>query len=101
MNTSAMAVASATLVAEWELTGPLPPAISAADSSVPFSDARVLVRFASEPLGLVELSLPAPPAQLARVVWDQLHEAITQRLRSATGRSPDQLTEQGIPLRAG
>jgi glycosyltransferase involved in cell wall biosynthesis len=81
------------LLRDLELSEPLP-ALAAAGAH----RALLLVRLCTEPLGLVEVPVPADPAQVAALVWAALGGAINRRVVAAGGEPLDALGPDGIAL---
>jgi glycosyltransferase involved in cell wall biosynthesis len=87
------------LVAETELAeklGELPTRPPAGRR--PYVGVHLLVRFGSEPLGVLELPMPLDRRQLADVVWETYGEAVRSRLVAAGFTAPPTLPARGLGL---
>ncbi len=89
-----------TRVGEVELSGPLP-FVAATDDQRRYGSAKLLARWYSEPLALVDVPLDrdgATPEQVAEAVWPAVRTALSARLAAAGDRPPATLPVEGVRL---
>ena len=79
------------LLRDVELSETLPALVSGVANR-----SLLLVRLFTEPLGLVEVPVPAGPAQIAGVVWEAFGDNVNQRVAAAGGDPLDALPPEGV-----
>jgi glycosyltransferase involved in cell wall biosynthesis len=86
------------LVRDLDLSEPFDDLLWEDVRGTPTGGVQVLVRFASEPLGILELvSLPDKPT-LAAALWDASGSSVSSRLTAAGLRVPSALSNEGVQL---
>jgi glycosyltransferase involved in cell wall biosynthesis len=94
-----MSVVDPVFVGEVELADHLPDLPRAhPDTTSSYVAAQLLVRFATEPLGITYLELPADPATLARRLWGEFGTQVGVRLAAIGAPVPPALPVSGVPL---
>ncbi|MGH9064534.1 MAG: glycosyltransferase [Acidimicrobiales bacterium] len=89
------------LVAEVEVSRPLPAMAAVRPGGPPYERALVLVRLHHQPVGLVHLALDRAelaPGALAAAVWEAAAGAIASHLDQDGSRAPDRLEAGGLPV---
>jgi glycosyltransferase involved in cell wall biosynthesis len=84
----------ADLVSDWPVWS-----TRSVPSGQPWSAVHLLVRFASEPLGVVELPYPQDRAELAASVWRAFGAEVGTRMAAVGLTAPVALPDEGIGLR--
>lgn len=99
MTKDATIVEAPVLVADLELTGRFPSLPNRHPSAdLPYAGVHLLVRLASEPLGILELGPPFDDEALAAAAWDAFDGAITQRLAAIGHLGPVRLSASGLDI---